>query len=307
MQVGTPQHRELFCRTFIETHVAFEPEELPWPRLEGVDLARLRAFPFWSYARSIEQRAGRMVTAFAKTIDDPLIRAAVALQGEEETRHGRLMMHAIERYGIEAPPLTIADAPVSPEEFAVFGFGECTDSFVGFGAIALARKKKILPDALLDVFDGVMFEEARHITFFINWWRYEETRAGRGGIVAQAFKALGYHLRAAMGTITGATDLPPMPALDDPDLAAIVADVTPALFLETALAENRRMLAKLDPRLLKPQVMPAIATALLIGIRMLPPRVAESAKPPALPGERQPLESLHAVPAPASPGRADAA
>jgi hypothetical protein len=306
MQVGTPQHRELFCRTFIETHVSFEPEELPWPRLEGVDLARLRAFPFWRYARSIEQRAGRMVTAFAKTIDDPLIRAAVALQGEEETRHGRLMSHAIERYGIDAPPLTIADAPISPEEFAIFGFGECTDSFVGFGAIALARKKKILPDALLDVFDGVMFEEARHIVFFINWWRYEETRAGRGGVVSQAFKALGYHLRAAMGTITGATDLPPMPALDDPDLMAIVADVTPALFLETALAENRRMLAKLDPRLLKPQVMPAIATALLIGIRMLPPRVATSAKPPALAGELQPLESLHAVPA-ASSGRADAA
>ncbi len=306
MQVGTPQHRDLFCRTFVETHAAFEPEELPWPQLEGVDLARLRAFPFWRYARSIEQRAGRMVTAFAKTIDDPQIRAAVALQGEEETRHGRLMAHAIERYGIDAPPLTIADAPISPEEFAIFGFGECTDSFVGFGAIALARQKKILPDALLDVFDGVMFEEARHIVFFINWWRYEEARAGRGGYLAQTFKALGYHLRAAMGTITGATDLPPMPALDDPDLAAIVAGITPALFLQTALAESRRMMAKLDQRLLKPQVMPAIATLLLLGIRMLPPRAAASAPVAALPGEVQPLESLHARPATTS-GQADAA
>jgi hypothetical protein len=294
MQVGTPQHRELFCRTFIETHVTFEPEELPWPRLEGVDLARLRAFPFWRYARSIEQRAGRMVTAFAKTIDDPMIRSAVALQGDEETRHGRLMSHAIERYGIDAPPLTIADAPISPEEFAIFGFGECTDSFVGFGAIALARQMKILPDALLDVFDGVMFEEARHIVFFMNWWRYEEVRAGRSSTVGQAFKALGYHARAAMGTITGATDLPPMPALDDPELAAIVAGVTPALFLQTALAENRRMMAKLDARLLKPQVMPAIATALLIGIRMLPPRVVTSAKTPALSDGAQPVESLRA-------------
>ena len=272
MRAGTPEHRELFCRTFIDTHVTFEPEALPWPRLEGVDLARLQAFPFWRYARSIEQRAGRMVTAFAATVDDPLIREAVALQGVEETRHGRLMAHAIERYGIDAPPLTIADAPASPEEFSVFGFGECTDSFVGFGAIALAREKKILPSALLEVFDGVMYEEARHIVFFINWWRYEEARAGRGAFAQCALKALKYHVRAAMGTVTGATDLPPMPKLDDPELSAIVAGVTPLMFIEAALAENRRMMAKLDRRLIKPSILPTVATALLLAIRMLPPR-----------------------------------
>ena len=306
MQVGSPQHRELFCRTFIETHVEFEPEALPWPHLEGVDLARLRAFPFWSYARSIEQRAGRMVSAFAQTIDDPLIRAAVALQGQEESRHGRLMVHAIERYGIDAAPLDIADAPVSPEEFAIFGFGECTDSFVGFGAIALARSKKILPPALLDVFDGVMYEEARHITFFINWWRYEEARAGRGGFFGRTLKALGYHARAALGTITGATDLPPMPELDDPELKALVADVTPIAFLESALAENRRMMAKLDPRLIKPKVMPALATAALIGIRLLPPRgEAEQASAPPADGV-QPVDALRVRPI-ASAGQADAA
>ncbi|HYW52758.1 MAG TPA: hypothetical protein VE826_02245, partial [Dongiaceae bacterium] len=222
MRVGTPEHRDLFCRTFIETHVDFEPEQLPWPELDEVNLRRLRAFPFWRYARSIEQRAGRMVTAYANIVDDPVIREAVALQGTEETRHGRLMAHAIERYGIDAPPLDIADAPVSDEEFAIFGFGECTDSFVGFGAIALAREKKILPSALLEVFDGVMYEEARHIVFFINWWRYEQARAGRGGLGSHVLKALGYHFRAAMGTVSGATDLPPMPALDDPELSAIV-------------------------------------------------------------------------------------
>jgi hypothetical protein len=272
MRVGTPDHRDLFCRTFVETHVDFEPENLLWPELDEVNLRRLRAFPFWRYARSIEQRAGRMVTAFAHTVDDPVIRAAVALQGTEETRHGRLMAHVIERYGIDAPPLDIADAPVSDEEFAIFGFGECTDSFVGFGAIALAREKKILPAALLEVFDGVMYEEARHIVFFINWWRYEEARAGRGRFGAHVLKALRYHFRAAMGTVTGATDLPPMPALDDPELSAIVKGVTPLMFLQTALAENKRMMARLDRRLLKPKVMPTIATALLLGIRMLPPR-----------------------------------
>src|SRR5947209_5218995 len=283
MRVGTPEHRDLFCRTFIETHVDFEPEQLPWPELDEVNLRRLRAFPFWRYARSIEQRAGRMVTAYANIVDDPVIREAVALQGTEETRHGRLMAHAIERYGIDAPPLDIADAPVSDEEFAIFGFGECTDSFVGFGAIALAREKGILPAALLDVFDGVMYEEARHIVFFINWWRYEEARAGRGG-PTHALKALGYHARAAMGTLTGATDLPPMLALDDPELSEIVKGVTPPMFLQAALRENRRMLARLHPDLIKPVIMPAIATALLLAIRMLPPRTVVTASPAAANG-----------------------
>ena len=61
MRPGTLQHRDLFCVSFVETHVAFEPAELPWPTLDETLLARIRSFPFWNIARSIEQRAGRMV------------------------------------------------------------------------------------------------------------------------------------------------------------------------------------------------------------------------------------------------------
>src|ERR1700722_19578443 len=130
MKPGTPQHRELFCRTFVDSHVRFEPESLPWPELDGQLLERLRAFPFWSYARSIEHRAGRMVTAFANTIDEPAIREAVAVQGVEETRHGRLMAHVTERYGISAPLLPLPDQRAVKDDFTIFGFGECTDSFI---------------------------------------------------------------------------------------------------------------------------------------------------------------------------------
>jgi hypothetical protein len=274
MRVGSFEHRDLFCRAFIETHARFEPEELPWPELDGVHLARLRAFPFWSYARTIEQRAGRMVTSFAQTLDDPVIREAVALQGVEETRHGRLMTHVVERYGIDAPPLALADPPAQRDDFCIFGFGECTDSFIGFGAFALARERGLFPESLLAIFDGVLLEEARHIVFFVNWWRYEEARAGRDKPVVRTFNSLKYHVRAALGTASGATEVPPMPTtLDDPELDAMVKSVTPVMFLEAALAENRRMMARLDPRLLRPRLMPVAATLLLAGIRMLPPRV----------------------------------
>jgi hypothetical protein len=274
MKVGTPQHRELFCRTFIETHVPFEPENLPWPQLDGMLLERLRAFPFWSYARSIEQRAGRMVTAFAHTIEDPLIREAVALQGLEETRHGRLMSHVLERYEIDVPEVPIADPRAIREDFLIFGFGECTDSFVGFGAFSIARKKQLFPEPLMRIFENVLWEEARHIAFFINWWRYEEAKAGRDGLFRRTLEAIAYHAKAVLGTAQGATEVP-LPALEGNNLfGSVIADVTPAMFLEAALAENRRMMARLHPRLIKPSLAPRLATALLLAIRMLPPRKA---------------------------------
>ncbi len=102
-RVGSLEHRDLFCRTFIETHRAFEPENLPWPRLEARYVELLRAFPFWSFARSMEQEADRMIATFAKTLTDPVIREAVELQGYEEGRHGRLLNHMLERYEIDVP------------------------------------------------------------------------------------------------------------------------------------------------------------------------------------------------------------
>jgi len=90
-RVGSIAHRDLFCRTFVETHLPFEPESLPWPRLEPRYVELLRAFPFWSFARSMEQEADRMIAAFSMTLADPTIREAVELQGYEEGRHGRLL------------------------------------------------------------------------------------------------------------------------------------------------------------------------------------------------------------------------
>jgi hypothetical protein len=71
MLVGTPQRRDSLCRTFIETYRAFEPESLPWPRLELHYVDLLRAFAFWSLALGIEQKAGRMLSIFGQTTGDP--------------------------------------------------------------------------------------------------------------------------------------------------------------------------------------------------------------------------------------------
>jgi hypothetical protein len=280
-RIGSPQHRDLFCRTFVETHRAFEPESLPWPRLEPRYVELLQAFPFWSFARSMEREADRMIATFAETLDDPVIRAAVELQGYEEGRHGRLLDHMLGRYEIQVPSVPLSGLPVTRDDFVVFGFSECADSFIGFGGFALARRKQTFPNALLDIFEHILFEEARHIVFFINWWRYGEALAGHTSPLSRTLAALNYHARALMHNAQGAQGA----ALGQAPLEltaggsqAILEGVSPKTFLEEALAVNRTMMAKLDSRLLKPRIVPFLATAAVLGLRMLPPR-AQARKP----------------------------
>jgi hypothetical protein len=276
MKTGTTAHRDLFCRSFVESHLTYEPETLAWPVLDGPMLERLRGFPFWSYARAIERRAGLMVSAFAQTLGDPVIREAVALQGYEETRHARLIQHAIERYGIEAVEVPVAPDPPTKDSFLVFGFGECRDSFIGFGAFVLAQRAQLFPPPLLVIFERLLIEEARHITFFINWFRYEEARAGRDRFPQREFAELGALLDASFRTVFN--DRPQetvAPGAGNPsDLAGFLPNLTPVGFLETALEANRRFMSKVDPRLPKPRLVPGIARALLYAIRLLPPRKA---------------------------------
>jgi hypothetical protein len=281
-RIGSLEHRDLFCRTFIETHRPFEPENLPWPRLEARYVDLLRAFPFWSFARSMEQEADRMIASFAKTLDDPVIREAVELQGYEEGRHGRLLNYMLERYEIDVPNVPLTNLPVTREDFVVFGFSECLDSVIGFGGFALAREKQIFPKGLLDIFEHILFEEARHIVFFINWWRYDEELAGRTNPLTRQLAVLQYHARAGMHQAQGAQGAAVVPApidLTGGGSQAILEGVSPKMFLEVALAEERAMMSRIDPRLLRPRLVPTLATAALLGLRLLPPR-AETPKRP---------------------------
>ena len=274
--VGSIAHRDLFCSTFHATHRPFEPEQLPWPVLEQKHLDLLRAFPFWSFARSMEQEADRMIATFAKTLDDPVIRRAVELQGYEEGRHGRLLNYMLNHYKVTAASVPLSNLPVTRDDFVTFGFSECTDSFVGFGGFALARMKQLFPKGLLDIFEQILFEEARHIVFFINWWRYEEALSGKGNALTRTIDSIKYSIRATMHTAQGAqgsaVSTTPMD-LTSGGTQVILDGVTPKMFLEMALAEERKMMARIDRNLLRPRMIPILATAALLGLRMLPPRI----------------------------------
>ena len=146
MRIGSTEHKELFCRSFIDSHEAYEPRELPWPQLDEQSLALLRSVPIWSMALQVEVNAGATLEQFAATQSDSLIQQALRLQGYEEDRHGRMLATMVERYGLEGKA-----EPAAPyggrQAFIDFGYNECLDSFAGFGVFRIAREVRFVPDA----------------------------------------------------------------------------------------------------------------------------------------------------------------
>ncbi|MBV8425411.1 MAG: ferritin-like domain-containing protein [Candidatus Eremiobacteraeota bacterium] len=260
--IGSEAHKQLFCRTFMESHERFEPTELPWPALDERSLKRLRSLPFWEMALQAETNAGAMVTGFGATIVDPTIREAVELQGFEEGRHGRLIATMVERYGLGA----VAGPPqLEPTEraFIHFGYSECLDSFVGFGLFRIAQELEFLPDALCSLFTRVLWEEARHIVFFVNWIAYERVQRGYGNPLMQAIAtAIGY-VRAVIERIVSGRAITEKNAENRSAEPLDLPSISLLQFLHAAIHENDRFMARFDERLLRPRVMPALARGII--------------------------------------------
>ncbi len=269
MFVGSEEHKQLFCRTFVDSFVPFEPSELPWPDLDATSLARLRAIPVWSMALETEITAGAMLYGVAKTEADPLVRQAIELQAFEEERHGRLLACMVQRYGLNAEAKN-APQKATRQAFVNFGYEECVDSFAGFGIFKLASDARILPDALTSIFTRLLVEEARHIVFFVNWVAWDRYRSGYRTALAQALPALAGYGGAIMRRVRSGSEMagggndeaPPLNLFDD-----VLKGLTPAKFLQASIAENDRYMRDFDPRLLRPRVIPTLARIALAAIQ----------------------------------------
>lgn len=271
VKAGSETHKELFCRQFIETHQVFDPETLPWPELNEEELARLRGVPFWQEVYHTERRAGAIVDAFTPQVIDPLVREAVALQGVEESRHAKLIRVMIDRYGLNATEQPMETFPADLETaFIDFGFGECLDAFLGFGAFKTARQSEFLPEGMFEIFDVLMHEETRHIVFFINYMAWREKRRGHIA-VTRAMKSAWFYGRAArrlFGMVKRGQD-----ANDGRDFAVTQAnmfldDFSFRQFVEDCYRENSRRMSQFDPSLMQPRLLPAIADLAVRGLRL---------------------------------------
>lgn len=126
VKIGSEEHKQLFCRMFLDTFDPYKPAVIDWPKLDDDALLRLTSLPFWHLAVTTEGIAAANMNAVAEDSEDPLIREAIALNAFEEQRHKHVLEHMINFYGIkidEEPPYL---RPKNAEwSYLRTGYGEC--------------------------------------------------------------------------------------------------------------------------------------------------------------------------------------
>ena len=265
--VGSPAHKRATCALLGETFNPYRPAVIAWPKLDPQELQRLKSLPIWDIAVQTEGRARLNFAAYAESVGDPDMRAAILLNAWEEGRHKQVLSKLVEAYGIalaEEPPYK----PPRDGEWAylVTGYSESIDSFFAFGLFDLARRSGFFPMELVETFEPVIQEECRHILFFANWlawhranlpwWRrlLFELRVAAvwihiGWLRVQMARTVGPagkgERRDANFTVHGAQSVSPV-EIGFRDL------------LTLCLAENDRRFAGYDRRLVRPTAIPSL-------------------------------------------------
>ena len=261
--LGSDAHKNLFCRTLLDTFDPYKPAVIDWPDLDTETRDRLVSLPIWDIAVQTEGRARLNVASYAAITPDPLLRKAIELNAFEEGRHKLVLSNLVAAYGVALAPEPPYVVRGDPEwAFMVTGYSECIDSFFAFGLFESAKRSGFFPAALVDTFEPVIQEEARHILFFVNWaawhrrtmpfWRrpFFELKVlavwlfliwERLGIA----RDMGNGVQDNNFTVTGAK--------------SVGNDTNIGELIDMCLAENQRRMSPYDRRLLRPALVPALA------------------------------------------------
>jgi hypothetical protein len=263
IRLGSDAHRTLFCRTLLDTFDPYKPAVIDWPELDAEARARLVSLPIWDIAVQTEGRARLNVATYAATAADSLLRKAIELNAFEEGRHKHVLSNLVAAYGIALAPEPEYVVPRDPEwAFMVTGYSECIDSFFAFGLFETAKRSGFFPEALVDTFEPVIREEARHILFFVNWaaWHRRTMPLWRRPFfelkvlavwLFLIWERIGIARNVGSGvqdnnfTVTGAK--------------SVGEDINVAQLIDLCLAENERRMGLYDRRLLRPFAVPALA------------------------------------------------
>jgi len=283
LQPGSDEHKTAFCRMLLETHNPYKPAVIEWPQLDQDTRDRLVSLPIWDIAVQTEGKARIRVLSYADQIADPLLRKAVELDGFEEGRHKEVLSKLVAAYGIELGPEPEYRRPRNPEwAFMTTGFSECIDSFFAFGLFAVAQRSGFFPPALVDTFEPVMQEEARHILFFVNWvaWHWRNRPWWRRAwffamIGAVWIRLVRERIGLARGIGADKTERPQDNNFTVTGSKAVAdVDLSIAELIDICLAENDRRMRGYDPRLLRPMVIPRLARFVRHFVRVPRPQAA---------------------------------
>jgi hypothetical protein len=265
VRLGSREHLWLFGRMLLDTHNPYKPAIMVWPELDQAALARLTSLPIWDIAVQTEGRASIRVKTFAETVQDPLLRAALDMDAGEEARHKVVLSHLVASYGIKLAPEPDYPPPRDPEwAWLVTGYSECIDSFFAFGLFALAKQSGYFPPELVETFEPVIQEEARHILFFANWVAWHRRHLGWFGRIAFEARVLAVWAFLIWERIGIARGIEADGTAQDANFAmtggsAVGVDLSPRQLIELCLAENERRMAGYDKRLLRPTTVPFLA------------------------------------------------
>jgi hypothetical protein len=263
VRVGSEAHKVLFCKTLLDTFDPYKPAVIDWPALAEDARARLVTLPIWDIAVQTEGRARLNVASYAGAVSDPLLRKAIELNAFEEGRHKHVLSNLVQAYGIELAPEPPYPAPRDAEwAFMKTGYSECIDSFFAFGLFASAKRSGFFPEELVDTFEPVIQEEARHILFFVNWaaWHRRTMPVWRRPYFELKVLAVWIYLvweRIGIARRAGGS-----PNRNNFTLTAsksVHEDISVAELIDTCLSENERRMSSYDRRLLRPRFVPALA------------------------------------------------
>jgi hypothetical protein len=267
LRVGSAAHRDAVCQMFRDTFNPYKPSVIDWPQLDPEALQRLTSLPIWDIAVRTEDKARARMEAYGAVLPDPTWSEAIARNGWEEGRHRQVLSHLVESYGIplaDTPP----DAPPADAEwgYLVTGYSECIDSFFAFGLFELARRSGFFPMALVDTFEPVIQEEARHILLFANWLAWHRAQLGPLRRLQFELRVVRVWIFLARERIGLARDLDGgnAAAADNNftltgSAAVSDSDISPLALMSICLSENDRRFAGYDPRLLRPTTTPSLA------------------------------------------------
>jgi hypothetical protein len=293
---GSDLHRIETCRMFRDTFNPYRPAVLDWPQLEPAALARIVALPIWDIAVQTEGKARLRMAAYASTLADPDMRAALALNAWEENRHKEVLSRMVAAYGIPLAPEAPYPRPRDTEwAYLVTGYSECIDSFFAFGLFEVARRSGLFPRELVDTFEPVMQEECRHILLFANWLAWHRAKLswlGRIRFEAKVAAVWGFLVWERIGLARsidgdGAGDGKSAPPDNNFTLtgAQSVTAEAPTIreLMSLCLEENDRRFGGYDARLQRPTTVPALAR---FALRLLPKGKPAASRPGDQPGTR---------------------